>query len=126
MKSLILSIAVVLAMVGSTYAEVTLEEVETPDGAIQYVQNFYQRIGKGDNITVVNSSGFEARTLRGYDYLIAKIYVTVHSSGGQTVMGVVIDRSGDWTQVMTESDFRMFLRSGDRIFLHEPELDPNS
>jgi hypothetical protein len=126
MNCLTLSVAVALATVGSAYAEVTLEEVEAPDAAVQYVQNFYQRIGKGDNITVVNSSGFEARTLRGYNYLIAKIFITEHASGGQAVMGVVIDYSGDWTQVMTESDFRMFLRSGNRTFLHEPELDPNS
>jgi hypothetical protein len=126
MNRLILSVAVAMAIVGSAYAEVTLEEVETPEAAVQYVQNFYQRIGKGDNITVVNSSGFEAKTLRGYYYLIAKIYITEHTSGGQAVMGVVIDHSGDWTQVMSESDFRMFLRTGNRTFLHEPELDPNS
>jgi hypothetical protein len=126
MKRLLLTLTAALSLVNCAHAQATLEEVASPVDAKQFLTDLYQKMGKSDNVTVVECSGFVDRNIAGYDYLIAKAYVTVHSQGIQVVMGVVIDHVGNWTQVMTESDFHAFLRTGNRFYLHEPNLDPSS
>jgi len=90
MKKLILTVVGLLTLLGSVRAT-TYEESETAAGAKQYMVEFYQRIGKSDNVTVIDCSPFVHREVDGYDYYIAKVFVTVPSTGQQVVMGVVRD-----------------------------------
>ena len=125
MKKLILTVVGLLTLLGSVRAT-TYEESETAAGAKQYMVEFYQRIGKSDNVTVIDCSPFVHREVDGYEYYIAKVFVTIHSTGQQVVMGVVRDVATQYTSAITENALRQLLSIGDRSVLVMPDLDPDS
>lgn len=102
----------------------TLDELSTPNGAKAYIQSFYQQIGQF-SIVVVNCSGFVPKDLNGGHFLVAKMWITDSNTGLQFLRGIVIDLDTDWRQAMNGNDYSMFLRTGNKFYLHEKYADLN-
>ena len=100
-------------------------DVSTSAGAKVYVNNFYQRLGL-TYITCADSSPFVAKELAGGRYMVAKIYITDGRTGKQYTRGMVVDVDTDWIVTLTPSEYHAFLRSGNKAYLREKVLDPNS
>jgi hypothetical protein len=104
-----------------------LDELGTAEGAKAYIQLFYKEVGQA-SILVVNSSPFVVKELNGNSFMVAKMWITDSNTGQQFIRGIVIDLETTWRQAMTESDYHMFLQTGNKQYLHEKldSLDPNS
>jgi hypothetical protein len=113
-------------IVGTTIsdADAELNVLYTPEGAENYVNAFFLRVGSG--LTCASSSAFVPKELAGGHYLVAKLWITDNQSGEQFKKGFVIDEDSGWMQVLPPSDYRLFLKTGNKAYLHEKILDPNS
>jgi hypothetical protein len=105
-------------------ADAELNVLYTPQGAENYVNAFFLRVGSG--LTCASSSAFVPKELAGGHYLVAKLWVTDNHSGQQLEKGFVIDEDSGWIQTLPPSEYRRFLKSGNKAYLHEKILDPNS
>jgi hypothetical protein len=103
--------------------EETPDFTNSADEARTYMIDFYERLHQSNEISVVRCSVFEPFRIRGHQYFIAKEYVTNHPSGNQQVLGVVVDPPNNWIKAMPVDSFRDFVRTGNRYYLGEPNLD---
>lgn len=101
-----------------------LNVLYTPQGAENYVNAFFLRVGSG--LTCASSSAFVPKELAGGHYLVAKLWVTDNQSGEQFQKGFVIDEDTGWIQTLPPSEYRLFLKTGNKAYLRENILDPNS
>jgi hypothetical protein len=126
MKQLILFAIGCLLLTHTGQAQ-NLDELGTAEGAKAYIQLFYKEVGRA-SILVVNSSPFVVKELNGNSFMVAKMWITDSNTGQQFIRGIVIDLETSWRQAMTESDYHMFLQTGNKQYLHEKidSLDPNS
>jgi hypothetical protein len=80
-------------------------------------------------IKVMDTSAFVSKTLwdkktqQSYEYFISKIFFTDSRNGRQLTMALVIDPTGNDYQIMYLSEYRLFLKTGDRYYLHIPNLN---
>jgi hypothetical protein len=100
-------------------------DLSTPAGAAVYVNNFYQRLGL-TYFVCASSSAFVAKELAGGRYIVAKVFMTDGRTGEQFTRGIVVDVDTDWIVTLSPSDYHAFLRSGNKSYLREKVLDPNS
>jgi hypothetical protein len=82
--------------VGTTIsdADAELNILYTPQGAENYVNAFFLRVGSG--LTCASSSAFVLKELAGGHYMVAKLWVTDNQSGRQFEKGFVIDEDSGW------------------------------
>jgi len=88
-----------------------------------FLQQSLQSMG---NPSVVTANGvFVSLTLGGYTYWVAKALL-YNATLGEMTMGVVVSPADNWTRFMALTDFDVFLKNGDRTFLHLPDPNLNS
>jgi hypothetical protein len=100
-------------------------DLSTPAGAKVYVNKFYEQLGM-TYFVCASSSAFVAKELAGGRYMVAKVFMTDGRTGEQFTRGIVVDVDTDWTVTLTPSEYHAFLRSGNKAYLREKVLDPNS
>jgi hypothetical protein len=100
-------------------------DLSTSEGAKEYVNRFYQLAGLS-YFVCASSSSFVAKELAGGRYMVAKIFITDGRTGEQFTRGIVVDVDTDWIVTLTPSDYHAFLRTGNKAYLREKVLDPNS
>ena len=103
-------------------AEITMQFADKAY-ALNVVQHFLTKLGDG---AVVNeASGFVPITLLEHEYLSARYTATYTISGTvskQATYGAVYDFDDDWLATLPEATLRIFVKTGDRALLREPDL----
>jgi hypothetical protein len=99
------------------------ENLSSPEGALNYMQDFYHAIGKDSYVVIVNNTGFIWKRIFGGDYLVGKMFVTNTRDGDQGVLAIVHDQETGWTQAMTDTDYHYFVNTGNKAYLQERVLE---
>ena len=77
-------------------------------------------------LTCTSSSAFVLKQIARGHYLVVKLWVIDDATGERCEKGFVIDEETSWNQTLPLSEYRLFLKTGDKAYLRENNVSPNS